>query len=133
MRKGDRFTFVLPGIACASVEFETKRLAYFSRLFVNSGFRQNGLGTELIRFVISYAGVWPEIDILKTSNAAQCCAKKLGYRKIEPSSRYQKCELWRPIFKRFSQVKSNLRLNSAIAYSRSDGTTRVLYLKINSV
>lgn len=124
----DRYTFIVPKRAWAKVEFESPRRAYFSNMFVARAHRGNSLCCELVRFAVSYTRVMPEADILTSSKSAQRCAAQLGYRLVQPSDRYEECDLWQCVkpWRRFGE--SRLSEHSVVAYPRTDGETNVVYL-----
>jgi GNAT superfamily N-acetyltransferase len=129
MSRIDRTTITIAKIAWTTIEFEPDWPPYFSNMFVDRKHRANGIGTELIRFVVRYLRVAPEADILRTSISAQTCLSGLGYKKIGSSERYQLCDLWKSSRSWNQFSASRLKFQSKVRYDRADGTTRVIYAR----
>lgn len=128
MTRVDRITFVVPRRAWATFEIVSSRLAFSSNMFVEQTHRRDNLCIELIRLVVRYTNIVPELDILRSSKGAQACVRRLGYRKVGRSQRYEQCDLWRCAHKRNRFAKSRLSLKSVVSYTRRNGKTEVVYL-----
>ena len=131
LRRTDRITFILPKRGWAKVEFENSTQCYFSNMFVANHHRESKICQELVKFAIQYLNIAPEIDVTSTSDPAKACIRKVGYKKVGPSVRYLRCELWRSNKKLTQFSKSRLELITAVRYERSDGCSEVVYTRDN--
>jgi RimJ/RimL family protein N-acetyltransferase len=124
-----RITIYIPKRAISQVIKPEGGRGYFRSMYVYPRHRQRGYCLEIMKFAIRYAKEFLEMDILRTAEAAQRNAVRLGYAKVGLSKRWDDCELWLFKERRPRLPNSKLRLLAKVTHERKGGVTEVLYLK----
>jgi hypothetical protein len=124
-----RITILIPRRAVSQVIDPERGRGYFRSMYVYPRHRRRGYCMEIMKFALGYTGEFLEMDIMRTAEAAQRNAARLGYVKVGPSARWDDCELWRHGAGPARLPAGRLRVSSKVTYERRGGVTEVIYLK----